>query len=29
MRIRGVVVTRPSDATGERPIGGAIVVLPR
>ena len=28
MTIRGVVVTRPSDATGERPIGDAVLVLP-
>jgi exopolysaccharide biosynthesis protein len=29
MTIRGVVVTRPSDATGEQPIGDAILVVPR
>jgi hypothetical protein len=29
MTIRGLVVTRPSDATGERPIADAIVVRPR
>ena len=28
MTIRGTVVTRPSDATGERPIGDAILLLP-
>ena len=28
MTIRGSVVTRPSDATGERPIGDAILLLP-
>ena len=28
MVIRGTVVTRPSDATGERPIGDAILVAP-
>jgi exopolysaccharide biosynthesis protein len=28
MTVRGNVVTRPSDATGERPIGDAIVVKP-
>ena len=28
MTIRGTVVTRPSDATGERPIGDAILVSP-
>jgi Phosphodiester glycosidase/SPOR domain len=28
MTVRGTVVTRPSDATGERPIGDAIVVDP-
>ena len=26
MTVRGMVVTRPSDATGERPIGDAILV---
>jgi hypothetical protein len=29
MTVRGVVVTRPSDATGERPVGDAILVLSR
>jgi Phosphodiester glycosidase/SPOR domain len=29
MTVRGNVVTRPSDATGERPIGDALVVAPR
>jgi hypothetical protein len=29
MTIRGTVVTRPSDATGERPIGDAILLQPR
>ena len=29
MTIRGTVVTRPSDATGERPIGDAILFEPR
>jgi Phosphodiester glycosidase/SPOR domain len=29
MTVRGNVVTRPSDATGERPIGDAIVIAPR
>jgi hypothetical protein len=29
MTVRGTVVTRPSDATGERPIADAIVVGPR
>jgi hypothetical protein len=28
MTIRGTVVTRPSDATGERPIGDAILLVP-
>jgi exopolysaccharide biosynthesis protein len=28
MTVRGTLVTRPSDATGERPIGDAIVVAP-
>ena len=28
MTIRGAVVTRPSDASGERPIGDAILVRP-
>jgi exopolysaccharide biosynthesis protein len=28
MVIRGTMVTRPSDATGERPIGDAILVTP-
>ena len=28
MVIRGTLVTRPSDATGERPIGDAILVAP-
>jgi hypothetical protein len=28
MTIRGSVVTRPSDATGERPVGDAVLVLP-
>ncbi len=28
MVIRGTMVTRPSDATGERPIGDAILVAP-
>ena len=27
-RIRGTVVTRPSDATGERPIADAILIRP-
>ena len=27
MTIRGTVVTRPSDATGERPIADAILLL--
>ena len=29
MTIRGTVVTRPSDATGERPLGDAILLLPQ
>lgn len=29
MTIRGTVVTRPSDATGERPIGDAILLQER
>jgi phosphodiester glycosidase/sporulation related protein len=29
MTIRGTVVTRPSDATGERPIGDAVLIGPR
>jgi exopolysaccharide biosynthesis protein len=28
MTIHGTVVTRPSDATGERPIGDALLLLP-
>ncbi|HEU5469218.1 MAG TPA: phosphodiester glycosidase family protein [Actinophytocola sp.] len=28
MVARGQVVNRPSDATGERPVGDAILVLP-
>jgi hypothetical protein len=28
MTVRGTVVTRPSDATGERPLGDAILALP-
>jgi exopolysaccharide biosynthesis protein len=27
MTIHGAVVTRPSDATGERPVGDAILLL--
>ncbi len=28
MTVGGQLVTRPSDATGERPIGDAVVLLP-
>ncbi len=28
MVVRGTMVTRPSDATGERPIGDAVLVAP-
>jgi exopolysaccharide biosynthesis protein len=28
MTVRQTLVTRPSDATGERPIGDAVVLLP-
>ena len=29
MVVRGEVVNQPSDATGERPVGDALLVLPR
>jgi Phosphodiester glycosidase len=29
MAVRGRIVTRPSDATGERPVGDALLLLPR
>jgi exopolysaccharide biosynthesis protein len=29
MAVGGQVVNRPSDASGERPVGDAILVLPR
>jgi exopolysaccharide biosynthesis protein len=29
MTLEGQVITHPSDATGERPVGDAILILPR